>query len=106
MPLLVDRGKRTRPRQVEPDRPVTRFAHQPYSLQWLDHLDPKGTHRRVQPVVVDLVRATDHPLLVTAAHSGVRVLHAQVWVVAETGHQERSTVAVVRVEVAPVVEVA
>src|SRR3954451_9681500 len=104
--LLIDRGKRTRPGQVEPDRSVTRLAHQPNPLQWLDHLDAERTDRGMKPVVVDLVGGANHPLLVTPAHSGVRVLHTQVRVVAETGDQERPAVAVVRVEVATVIEVA
>ncbi len=105
MALLVDRGERSFPGQVEADPGLVGVEHQVDPLQRFEHLDPVRSDREVEALVVERVGAPHDVLQVAAPHYRVRVLHPELRVDAGAGDEEDLAGPVVGVEVAPVVEV-
>ncbi|WP_168176108.1 DUF1589 domain-containing protein [Mycobacterium sp. ST-F2] len=102
--LLLHDVEQTVPREVGGDT-LGLVEHDAYLVQRVGDLDAVADDVLVQPVLVDGVGQVDCGLRVATADQEVGVLDAQVGVVAHAGDDEDVAGAVVRVEVAAVVEI-
>ena len=105
MRLFLDRRERALPGEVEADPVLVAVAHHPHTLERVEDLDAVGTDPLVHAIRTERVGEACRVHRVAQLHGGVGVDHAEVGVGPEAGDHEDLAGAVVRVEVAAVVEV-
>jgi hypothetical protein len=105
--LLVDRWKRSGPREVERHPVFGAGAREADPFEGLDDLETERADLGVEAVVAVECVGGPHRVLVAAdAHGGVGIDDAKVRIHPESGHQEGVAGATVGVEVAAVIGVA